>query len=66
MINPISLIIFLVSCFLGLGLGLQEGSDWASRRKLLTPAFHFNILKPYVEVFQESSFVLLVRSGLIE
>ena len=37
-----------------------SGPKWYRTRRLLTPAFHFDILKPYVKVYCECVDVLLV------
>ena len=58
---------FHLSFFLiypGVGLGLQSGERWRSTRKLLNPAFHFEKIKPYIKIFQQSADILLVRSWL--
>ena len=47
----------------GDGLLVSAGSKWASRRRLLTPAFHFDILRPYVGVYAEASTQLVVRKA---
>ena len=47
--------------WLGEGLLVATGSRWARNRKLLTPAFHFDILKPYTKVNNMASQILLVR-----
>ena len=48
--------------FLHTGEGLLVANDarWARFRRLLTPAFHFDILKPYVQVFTETGNDLVV------
>ncbi|KAK3102082.1 hypothetical protein FSP39_008602 [Pinctada imbricata] len=39
--------------WLGEGLLIAGGSRWARSRRLLTPAFHFDILKPYIAVYND-------------
>ncbi|XP_070494929.1 probable cytochrome P450 4ac3 [Chironomus tepperi] len=41
--------------FLKTGLLTSEGTKWHQRRRMLTPAFHFNILKEFCEIFKEES-----------
>ena len=52
----------VVCSFVCTGEGLLVANDarWARSRRLLTPAFHFDILKPYVQVFTETANDLVV------
>jgi cytochrome P450 family 4 len=43
------------------GLFTSSGSKWHSRRKLITPAFHFKILEQFVNVFEKHSAKLVQK-----
>ncbi|XP_034474903.1 probable cytochrome P450 4ac1 isoform X2 [Drosophila innubila] len=45
----------LLKPFLGDGLLISTDQKWHFRRKLLTPAFHFNILQSFLDIFKEES-----------
>ena len=47
--------------WLGEGLLISEGKKWYRNRRLLTPAFHFEILKPYMSVYNSSVEILLAK-----
>ncbi|XP_042320652.1 cytochrome P450 4B1-like isoform X2 [Sceloporus undulatus] len=45
--------------WIGKGLLVLHGPKWSQHRKMLTPGFHYNILKPYVTLMAESTKVML-------
>ncbi|KAM9105027.1 cytochrome P450 4F3-like [Megaptera novaeangliae] len=44
--------------WLGDGLLLSAGDKWNRHRHMLTPTFHFNILKPYMKIFTKSADIM--------
>ncbi|XP_040833744.1 cytochrome P450 4B1 isoform X1 [Ochotona curzoniae] len=43
----------------GKGLLVLDGPQWFQHRKLLTPGFHYDVLKPYVAIFADSTHAML-------
>ncbi|XP_032660935.1 cytochrome P450 4B1-like [Chelonoidis abingdonii] len=58
--DPKSLVIysFLVP-WIGQGLLILNGPKWFQHRRLLTPGFHYDLLKPYVTMMADSVCVML-------
>ena len=51
--------------WLGDGLLISRGKKWARNRRLLTPAFHFDILKPYMKVNNQATEIFMVNEKCI-
>ncbi|KAL7293766.1 hypothetical protein TKK_0012829 [Trichogramma kaykai] len=45
----------LLDPWFGTGLLTSGGEKWQKRRKMLTPAFHLNVLQKYFEIFVENT-----------
>lgn len=41
------------------GLLLSTGRKWQQRRKLITPTFHYDILKDFLQVINEQAFIMI-------
>ncbi|KAI8115355.1 putative cytochrome P450 4d14 [Lucilia cuprina] len=50
-----------IAGWLGRGLLLSWGKKWHSRRKIITPTFHFKILEQFVEIFDQQSSVMVEK-----
>ena len=51
---------FLIE-WLGTGLLISTGKKWHSRRKIITPTFHFKILQQFVDVFSQKNQVFIEK-----
>lgn len=47
--------------WLGEGLLISTGDRWRSHRKLIAPAFHINVLKSFVNIFNKHSLNVVDR-----
>ncbi|KAH9496501.1 hypothetical protein Btru_043196 [Bulinus truncatus] len=47
--------------WLGEGLLIANGAKWSRSRRLLTPAFHFDILKQYLDIYNQCGDLLMGR-----
>ncbi|XP_073499631.1 cytochrome P450 4B1-like isoform X1 [Phyllobates terribilis] len=50
---------YFLTSWIGKGLLVLSGQKWFQHRKLLTPGFHYDVLKPYVKVTSDSVNVML-------
>ena len=57
--EPKSNIYDMLLPWFGEGLLIAEGNKWFRNRRLLTPAFHYSILKNYVSIYNSCVSILL-------
>ncbi|XP_059195145.1 cytochrome P450 4B1 isoform X2 [Centropristis striata] len=48
-----------LTAWIGDGLLVSQGQKWFRHRRLLTPAFHYDVLKPYVKLMSDSTKTML-------
>ena len=54
-----------LKAWIGDGLIGSGGAKWARNRHLLTPAFHFDVLKPYVQIYNDVAGLFLDKIKLL-
>ncbi|KAM5148798.1 cytochrome P450 4B1-like [Mantella aurantiaca] len=50
---------YFLTPWIGKGLLILSGAKWFQHRKLLTPGFHYDVLKPYVRLMSDCANVML-------
>ncbi len=55
---------YCVNNSVGEGLLISGGHRWTRNRKLLTPAFHFDILQGYIGIYNDDADILIVSNVL--
>lgn len=50
-----------VEDWIGEGLLVSQGQKWFQHRRLLTPGFHYDVLKPYVKLMSDSAKTMLKK-----
>ncbi|XP_018408534.1 PREDICTED: cytochrome P450 4B1-like [Nanorana parkeri] len=50
---------YFITPWIGKGLLVLSGQKWFQHRRLLTPAFHYDVLKPYMKLMSDSMNVML-------
>jgi len=63
--TPKGFIYSFLHSWLGIGLLTSNGDVWKRKRRLLTPAFHFQILQGYISVFYNCSKILVDKWKLV-
>ncbi|XP_045900327.1 cytochrome P450 4B1 isoform X1 [Micropterus dolomieu] len=48
-----------IESWIGEGLLVSKGQKWFRHRRLLTPGFHYDVLKPYVKLMSDSAKTML-------
>uniref|UniRef100_A0A7E4VMU3 Cytochrome P450 n=1 Tax=Panagrellus redivivus TaxID=6233 RepID=A0A7E4VMU3_PANRE len=49
----------IIQKWLGTGLLTSTGDKWRGRRKMLTPAFHFNVLNSFMSIYDREAQILI-------
>ncbi|XP_039973213.1 cytochrome P450 4B1 [Xiphias gladius] len=52
-----------IESWIGEGLLVSKGQKWFRHRRLLTPGFHYDVLKPYVKLMSDSAKTMLDKWG---
>ncbi|XP_068095127.1 cytochrome P450 4A12A-like [Hyperolius riggenbachi] len=50
---------YFLTKWIGKGLLVLDGQKWFQHRRLLTPGFHYDVLKPYVKVMSDCTNIML-------